>query len=131
MKKKVLEVVVDENGKYTFESDFNPMDGLVEDDSRSERKYVRILDRVVEDLFLASCKDIRISQIMKLLTTADICANLQPYEQIEELWSTLIYSLLPDREKKYRRMKESHGYRTKVNEPLIIRPFTTTTKLES
>lgn len=129
MKKTILEITMDENGKYSFSSEFCPVKGIDLNKTADLKRYEKHLDRMVEDLFTSYYEEFKqgrlspISQIVKLLTIADICADGQPYEHAEHLWATMMMSWLPEKEKKYRKMKEAHGFVTDVHEPFSITPM--------
>lgn len=124
MEKKMLEVLIDENGKIRFSSEFNPLEGIKVNNPSDSRKFLSIMDEMVESLFMTCRKDTSIKQIIKALSIADISSDIQPYECIEQLWSTMMFDFLPEEEKKYRRFKEKHGVKVKVVEPISFRdPF--------
>lgn len=119
MKKKLIEVSVDENGKYSFESEINVLNGDDPLDARTVAKFNNMLDPMIEGLFLEYQKgNMMLSRAIKFLTIADICADAQPYQHIENLWAMMMHNHLPRYEKKYRKMKELHGLKLDVVEPI-------------
>lgn len=115
MKQKVLELSFDDvTGKFELESEFNPVDGFSSDSD--------MLDTLVSAIFEENSKGQSISQIIRLMTMANIAADVQPYEHVEQLWHTMMFSVLPDKEKQYRKMKEEHGVVAKVVEPVSFGP---------
>ncbi len=85
-----------------------------------------MLEPLIEALFLEYFinKNMMLSRVIKFLTIADICADGQPYQHIEHLWDMMMFSHLPKYEKKYRKMKESYGFKVKVDEPITwVNPF--------
>ncbi len=123
MKKKMLEILVDEDGKISISSETNPFAGADLNSAAYLMKFQTIIDELVKRLFLSYKNGNSLSQIVKALSIADICADSQPYMCIENLWSTMMFSYLPKREKTYRKMKESYGYKVKVKEPVQMNPF--------
>lgn len=120
MKRKVLEILVDENCNYSFETEFNELDSLDPREDASVTKFERTLDPMIKALFQEYFRNnnLLLSKVVKFLTIADICADAQPYDNIESLWSMMMHSHLPRYEKKYRRMKEAMGFKNKVIEPI-------------
>lgn len=118
MEKKMLEILVDENGKIRISSEFNPLAGVKEDNPSDARKFESIIDELVEVLFHEYRKGSSIGQIIKALSMADICSDMQPYECMENLWSIMMFSFLPKKEKNYRKLKEKYGFKVKVVEPV-------------
>ena len=123
MKKKMLEILLDEDGKISVSSETNPFAGADLNSAAYLQKFQTIIDELVKRLFLSYKNGNSLSQIIKALSIADICADAQPYMCIENLWSTMMFSFLPKREKTYRKMKESYGVKIKVKEPVQFNPF--------
>lgn len=123
MKKKMLEILLDEDGKISVSSETNPFAGADLNSAAYLQKFQTIIDELVKRLFLSYKKGNALSQIVKALSIADICADPQPYECIEQLWYTMMMSYLPKREKTFRKMKESYGVKVKVKEPIQMSPF--------
>lgn len=122
MKQKVLELSFDaETQNFDIISEINPFAGLDPDKKESEEILYGFLDKLVE--LLLDKHSLVISSIVKTLTMADICADVQPYEHIEDLWSLMMFRLLPDKEKHFRKMKEERGFRVKVIEPKVFGNF--------
>lgn len=101
MKKKLIEISIDENGKFLFETNSDCLGVGDFKLSMSESEFLKKLDPLVESLFVEyfKNKNERLSRIVKLLTVADICADAQPYNNIEELWHVMMHIHLPKYEK--------------------------------
>lgn len=117
MKKKMLEILVDENGEYTFNCEFSPIASPDPFAKREMLKAEKEIEKIVRKLIDEYIEGGPLSQVIKVLSIADIAASIQPYEQIEELWANMMFSYLPKNEKRLRRIKESKGFKVKVIEP--------------
>lgn len=119
MKKKVFELSFDEvTQKFSIKSEFNPAAGFSMENLSDAKRIDRIIDELVKTIFEQNLNDSSASQIIRCLTIANISADAQPYQHIEELWSTMVFSFLPRKEKGYRKMKEERGIVADVIEPV-------------
>lgn len=120
MKKIILNLSVDDSsGELSVSSDYSPLnyEGDIQT-PKNERILESFIDKLVPVLIDEYSRGMDLSRIVKALTIADICADLQPYENVEHLWCSMMFSFLPKNEKKYRRVKEKKGFHIKVHEPV-------------
>lgn len=116
MKKILMELSYDDQTKkFDLVSQFSLSD-VLNQNALDEKQMNVIIDGLVETIL--DKKDIEISKILKSMTIADICSDVQPYDHIVQLWMNMMFSYLPAREKVFRKMKERRGMHVKVHEPV-------------
>lgn len=120
MKRKLLEILIDETGKVSISSEINPLENVDPFKMSYSRSVINLIDNMMEALLCEYISGSNIGRIIKALTMADISADIQPYECAEHLWFTMMHTFLPRNEKRYRKMKEARGFQVEVNEPVRL-----------
>lgn len=99
--KKVLEVIIDDDGKMKFSSEYNL--GLTKDD------YKLAIEGLVECLWKDKNEDIY--PIIRVLGMAEMMSTAQPYSLVESFWSTMMFSFIPRMEKFATELKSKYGFK--------------------
>ena len=121
--KKLLEVLVDEKGDMHLSTDFVFHDSVENPplDMKEEARQIDIMNRqMIRGLVKAMWgeKNIHVSKAIRLLHIGEIMACAQPYENAEEFWYTMMFSVIPHYEKFASDLKKPYGYNPKQ----IVRP---------
>lgn len=123
--KKFLEVLVDENGNYTVHSDCEFFDD-VQNPPKDFKTASSVFDKTVKPLIKALVetvwkdRNVNVSKAIRYLTLAETISNVQPYDDAEQLWSTLMFGFIPHYEAYADKLKKPYGYKPSQT----IRPIT-------
>ena len=122
--KKFLEVLVDDSGEMHFSTDFTFADSVERPpkDLKKEGKEVDARYRqVIRGLVGAMWKDrnLDVSKAIRYLSMGEMIACAEPYENAEELWSTMMFSFIPHYEQYASSLKKPYGYNpSKMTRPV-------------
>lgn len=115
--KKYLEILMEEDGRFHFSSDFEPV--VIRDAHRFDstmKQMIRSLADVIKEGPKKGpnpvCSSIRMASM------AEIIIQPQPYSQMEELWSHMMFETIAHFEDFLRRVKKEKG----LKEEILIRP---------
>ena len=116
---KLLEVIAEENGRFDFSTELDPTSILNEKDFDARLKK---LIRSLVECFARGPRTgpIPVSSAIRLLSMAEIIACAQPYSQMEELWSHMMFETIPHYEKYAEKVKKEQG----IHPGKVIRPQT-------
>ena len=121
--KKFLEVLMDENGQLHISTDFTFADEI-ENPPKDKKKHAKEMDELFRKTISSVIEEIwgnhnlHISKAIRYLSMAEIIACAQPYDNAEELWSTLMFSYIPQYEKFADNLKKPYGF----DPSRVIRP---------
>jgi hypothetical protein len=117
--KKFLEVLIDDNGEFHLESEFD-FSRIFNFDNLKE--YEGINRSVLKAFSECIWKDRNNgpSYAVRLLSMAEIAATAEPYDMAEQFWSTMMFSYIPHYENYCDRLKKPYGF----NPQLVTRPIT-------
>ena len=118
--KNYLSVEVDENGMFHLTTDL-PQDHYEQyrlHPERGEEELVRLMDSFIH-CFWGENNPLYM-QIIRFIFMAGATACAEPYCEAEEMWSTLMFSFIPDHEKHAAKLKRRYGF----DDRNITRPFT-------
>ena len=108
---KLLEVTIDDQGNLDIQSDNEQIldENVNLNDLKKAKFFIDKLLAVMIDRMWKE-RNTGISKIVRLLSMAEIYACAEPYAQIEELWSTMMFSYIPRTEKYADSLKQKYGY---------------------
>lgn len=114
--KKYMEIMVDEDGHFHFSTDERSISGNDVDLRQMENELLRMTEAFVQECW--GKRNQVFNQLIRKLSMAEALSCAQPYSMVEDYWSTMMFSTIPNLEKKAARMKEPFGFRNKE----VIRP---------
>ena len=127
--KKVLEIVIDDDGKMKFLTEGGlgiTKDLLSQDPEKISRKSLKKLEDMLKVVIkgLVDCYwkegNEEICPIIRIISMADMMASPQPYAQVEQFWSMMMFSLIPNMEDYASDIKSKYGF----NADDVDRPLT-------
>ena len=119
--KKFLEVLIDDAGEMHLSSDCH----FVKTTELAKRSEVsNLLDKAaIKSLIkeLWAKKDPEVSFAIRVMSTAEMLANPDPYGQAEEFWFYMMHDFIPMMEKYAERLKVEYGFDpSSVKKPVIF-----------
>ena len=115
--KKYLEVMVDDDGVFHFASGMPP--GGKQDPAAFDREFKQLLHDITE--FMWQNKDQKVSRAIRMEAMAEALGSAQPYEQVEEFWSLMMFDTIPQYESYAASIKEPYGFSNrKVTRPTVL-----------
>ena len=123
--KKFLEVLVDDDGNLHLNTDYEFADS-VENPPTDMKKYQEendlLLKQAVRGVVNALWKErkLNVSKAIRYLSMAEIISDVQPYDNAEQLWSSMMFYFIPHYEKFSTQLKKPYGF----NPSRVIRPMT-------
>ena len=123
--KKFLEVLEDENGNFIMKTDvefFDELDNPPKDFNTASAFFDKTVKRLIKAMTETGWRDenVHVSKAIRYLTLAETISCDQPYDNAEQLWSTLMFSFIPHYESFADKLKKPYGY----NPSTVIRPMT-------
>ena len=117
--KKYLSVEVDDNGKFHLSSDFpqDYMDCFLQHPEQGEKAFTKLIQSFVP-AFWDGPNPLYMKLIRTLFMTG-VVACAEPYCEAEDMWSTLMFSFIPQFEKRAAAIKRKYGF----DDSGITRPF--------
>lgn len=117
--KKILEVFIDDQGEMQFNANnlgLNPNDpSVAKTMDRLSRSAMRALTKLIwKDQNNAA------SEAIRFLSMANIACDAQPYENIDQLFLTMMHNYLPRYEKYCNKLKSKYG----VDAANMVKPVT-------
>lgn len=117
--KKFLEVLLDDNGEFLIESDFDFSRIFNYDNPKEYDGLTRAALKAFSECIWKD-RNNRPSFAIRLLSMAEIAATAEPYDMAEQFWSTMMFSYIPYYEKYCNKIKEPYGF----NPNAVTRPIT-------
>ena len=117
--RKILEVLMDENGAFHFSTD------VKKEEMMDPIAFKQTLKRMIESLVQENWKkrNFNLSPVIRLISMAEPLATDQPYMQVEEFWTTMMFELVPQVEDYAAKLKRPYGFNNeKVERPLTFFP---------
>lgn len=109
--RKLLEVTIDDQGNLDIKSDNEQfLDEIISpyNPKIANAFFKRVLAVMINRIW--ERRNTGISKVVRLLSMAEICATAEPYGQIEELWTNMMFSFIPRYEKYTDSLKQKYGY---------------------
>ena len=123
--KKFLEVLVDDEGNLHLSTDYefadsveNPPVDMKQYQEESDLLFRQTIRGVVNALWKE--RKINVSKAIRYLSMAEIISDVQPYDNVEQLWSAMMFDYIPQYEKFSAQLKTPYGF----NPSKVIRPMT-------
>lgn len=121
--KKFLEVLVDDDGEMLFSTDFEFSDSLEsppldldEEAKIADQRYRQVMRGLVNAIWRD--RNLNVSKAIRYLSMGEIISCAEPYDNAEQLWSTMMFSFIPHYEKYSSSLKKPYGF----DPSKIIRP---------
>lgn len=126
--KKILEVIIDDDGKMKFHSEcplgLTKQDLMLDPELKSKKnraKFDNDVRMTIEGFVdcLLKDKNESIYPIVRMLSMAEMMSTAQPYSQVEDFWLEMMHSYIPHFENYAARLKAKYGYDSKdVTKPI-------------
>ena len=117
--KKFLEVLIDDNGEFHIESQFDFSRIFDLDNPKGYDEINRSAMKAFSECIWKDRNNCP-SYAVRLLSMAEIAATAEPYDMAEQFWSTMMFSYIPHYENYCDRIKKPYGF----NPKLVTRPVT-------
>jgi hypothetical protein len=115
--KKYLEVLLDDEGTFHFASGM-PLEKK-QDPAAFDREFKQLLHDITE--FMWQNKNQQVSRAIRMVAMAETLGSAQPYEQVEEFWSLMMFDTIPQYESYAASIKEPYGFNDrKVTRPSVL-----------
>lgn len=121
--KKIMEVLLDDDGSVTFRSECNYsfFGGDLITPTKPSKKLDKTFKKVIEGFVKCIWEEgnTQISSVVRILSMAEMMACAQPYSQVEEFWSNMMFSFVPRMEKYSANLKTKYGFKDED----VVRPL--------
>ena len=118
--KKLLEVITDDDMKtIELSADGELIEKCfgIENLKATDASFRVVTKALVEKIWKE--KDTAVSRIIRILSMSEACSCAQPYLQVEEFWTTMMFNFIPHHEKYVDELKKQYGFDAKsVEKPM-------------
>jgi hypothetical protein len=120
--KTIMTFSMDENGQVEittgnedlFDKFADPADG-----KKAESFFREVMTKMVGKIW--GDHNTCMSKVVRILSMAEVCSSGAPYEQAEDFWSTMMFSVIPNTEKYLNPLKSFYGFDPKrIERPRIV-----------
>jgi len=123
--KKFLEILVDDEGKLHCSTDYVFHDSVLnppEKTDKVEKDFEALSKQLIGGLVETVWKDrnFHVGKAIRFLSMAEVISCAEPYQNAEDLWSSLMFHYIPFFESFASGLKTPYGY----DSTKIIRPIT-------
>lgn len=122
--KKFLEILVNDEGNLHCSTDYVFHDSVYNppmDHVQEERDFDALCKQLIRGLVETVWKDhdFHVGKAIRFLSMAEVISCAEPYQNAEELWSTLMFHYIPFFESFASGLKKPYGY----DDTKIVRPI--------
>ena len=125
--KKILEVVLDDDGKMKFKSEYQYF--IREEELNCSPRMQKQVIKKMDEIFMTAIEGFvdclwkdnnhEIYPIVRVLSMAEMMSCVQPYQQAEDFWNNMMFHFIPRMEGFATKLKKKYGY----DDSEVVRPM--------